>query len=73
MRVDICQGCRVVRVLCSVRAVASPVVLAGEGVRVGKGNGYNRVRAANAVPSRKCNLACDLEYWLHVAQTVFSR
>ena len=40
------RGCRVV--WCSVSGIASPVARAG-GVRVGKGKGYNRVRAANAI------------------------
>ena len=39
---SLCQGCRVVR------GVTWPVVRAG-GVRVGKGKGYNRVRAANVM------------------------
>jgi len=35
----------------SVRGIASPVVRTG-GMRVGKGKSYNRMRAANTMPSQ---------------------
>ena len=44
------ESIRVVPVLCSIRAIVSPVVREGE-MRVGKSKGYNLACAANAIPN----------------------